>query len=1082
MSGALPGVIEGRARGANELMAAIAAGTPKTPTREQAAVIEADASPTLVVAGAGSGKTETLSLRILYLLDNARELFGEDISPDEILCLTFTRKAAAEIAERSERFISLAFDPAGPRGPIPDPERPSPSVATYNGYAAGLALEHGLRVGVDPDSTMLTNAALWQLAWRVVEEWTDALETDSALSTVAAGIPSLAGQLRDHGVTPKQLREDLSLMLESFARLPKKSGESVPGVMTKELAGSIANLRRLVALSSLIEDFQSRKHKGSFLDFADQVAIACELSELPAVQSAERARFRAVLLDEFQDTSPAQLRLFSRLFQGTPVMAVGDPNQAIYGFRGASASALEAFVDAFGGTEKVRTASLSVSWRNDPAILDAANVASAPLRHAAGVKVAELRPRPGLTVRSSSPAVATHMSSNLDAEAAHAVAWLQARKAELQPQQGDPVSMAVLCRRRAQFEPIVDALAATGMPYEVVGLGGLLDTPEVSDLVALLQVAHDPSHGDALMRILTGARINLGPGDLAALHDWAELLAGPRESREGGSSIIDALAQLPAPDWVSRDGRSLTETARERLDVLARAVGQIRRHTYLPLTELVAFAERTWGLDVEAEVAASDGRSRRTVDAFVHAVRGFAAGAEHATLGALLTWLEAAVQEESGLEMPVKEPEPGTVQVLTVHAAKGLEWDLAVVPGLTEGKFPTVRKTQGEYRDSAWMTGASLPWHLRMDSARLPVWGWRAATDHASLAVTIDDFKAAAGAFAVEEERRLFYVALTRARHHVLLSGSWFASGVTIQTVSPFLDELLLSGVAHAGDWDAQPEPGTRPPEQIYPPMDWPRPVTPAQAIRRRLARAVLDAGLGRDAEASERATASGASAGWNEALPFGPEVAAMLAERAERGRVEVALPAHLSTSALVAIRRDRAEFLDLVRRPMPQEPTAAAHRGSTLHAWIEAHYGRVPLIEADDLGPDEAGDADLAQLKRIWENSEWADRTPSDVEVDVELPLGGRVIRSRIDAVFPPGRGLERVTVVDWKSGRPPTDAAEKAAREVQLAVYRVAWAAWKGLAVEDVDAAFYYVASDETVWPATLLSQEELEKLVAG
>jgi len=1066
MSSELPGVIEGRGRGANELMAAIAVGAPKTPTQEQAAVIEADASPTLVVAGAGSGKTETLSLRILYLLDNARELFGEDISPDEILCLTFTRKAAAEIAERSERFISLAFDPTGPKGPVRDPERPSPSVATYNGYAAGLAMEHGLRVGVDPDSTMLTSAALWQLAWRVVEEWTDALETDSALSTVAAGIPSLAGQLRDHGVAPKQLREDLLLMLESFARLPKKSGESIPGVMTKELAGSIANLRRLVALSSLIEDFQSRKHKGSFLDFADQVAIACELSQLPAVQAAERARYRAVLLDEFQDTSPAQLRLFSRLFQGAPVMAVGDPNQAIYGFRGASASALEAFVDAFGGPQQVRTASLSVSWRNDPAILDAANVASAPLRHAAGVKVAELRPRPGLTVHASSPAVATHMGANLDAEAAHAVAWLQARRAELSSQRPDPLSMAVLCRRRAQFEPIVDALAAAGMPYEVVGLGGLLDTPEVSDLVALLQVAHDPSHGDALMRLLSGARVNLGPGDLAALHDWAEFLAGPRESREGGSSIIDALAQLPAPGWASRDGRSLTASARERLDILSRAVSQIRRHTYLPLTELVTFTERTWGLDVEAEVAGSNGRSRRTVDAFVNAVRGFAASAEHATLGALLTWLEAAVKEESGLEMPVKEPEPGTVQVLTVHAAKGLEWDLAVVPGLTEGKFPTVRKSQGEYRDSAWMTGASLPWHLRMDSARLPVWGWRAATDHASLAATIDDFKAAAGAFAVEEERRLFYVALTRARHHVLLSGSWFAGGVTIQTVSPFLDELLLSGVADAGDWDPQPEPGTRPPEQIYPPMDWPRPVTPTQAIRRRLARAVLDS----------------AHAEWDEALPFGPQVAAMLAERAERGTVEVALPAHLSTSALVAIRRDRAAFLDLVRRPMPQEPTTAAHRGSTLHAWIEAHYGRVPLIEADDLGPDEAGDADLAQLKRTWEQSEWAERTPSDVEVDVELPLGGRVIRSRIDAVFPPGRGLERVTVVDWKSGRPPADAAEKAAREVQLAVYRVAWAAWKGLAVEDVDAAFYYVATDETVWPETLLTQEQLERLVTG
>src|SRR6187431_2927788 len=167
------GVVSGLGRGAAELAHLI--DPDRRLTGEQEAIVSAPLGPALVVAGAGSGKTETLSLRILYLLDHAQELFGADISPDEILCLTFTRKAAAEIAERSERFIAHAFDPVGPRGPVRDPERPAPAVATYNGYSAALALEHGLRVGVDPDSTVLTQAALWQLAWRVVEEWTDAL-------------------------------------------------------------------------------------------------------------------------------------------------------------------------------------------------------------------------------------------------------------------------------------------------------------------------------------------------------------------------------------------------------------------------------------------------------------------------------------------------------------------------------------------------------------------------------------------------------------------------------------------------------------------------------------------------------------------------------------------------------------------------------------------------------------------------------------------------------------------------------------------------------------------------------------------
>ncbi|MGC4175594.1 UvrD-helicase domain-containing protein [Demequina sp.] len=1066
------GVVIGRSRSAAELMAAVSHGAAKLPTAEQSAVIEAGLEPTLVVAGAGSGKTETLSLRILYLLDHACELFGEDISPDEILCLTFTRKAAAEIAERSERYVALAFDERGPDGLMRDPERPAPAVATYNGYAAGLALEHGLRLGVDPDSTVLTNAALWQLASRVVEEWTDELDTDSALSVVASGIPSLAGQLRDHGVSPQRLRDDLTAMLTFFEALPKKAGQAAAGVMTKDVAGSIVNLRRLIALSHLVEDFQARKRAGSYLDFADQVAIACELAELPAVREAEASRYRAILLDEFQDTSPAQLTLFSRLYGGAPVMAVGDPNQAIYGFRGASAAALEAFVEAFGGRDRVRQASLSVSWRNDAAILDAANVAAAPLREATRVEVKELGARPGGDVALPTPAVQAHIAANLEEEAAIAVEWLrdhQRQVASLHPDR-EP-TLAVLCRRRAQFGPIVDALRVAEVPYEVVGLGGLLDTPEVSDLVALLQVAHDPSRGDALMRLLTGARLNLGPGDLAALHDRAEVLAGPRGEREGGASIIDALSDLPREQDVSDRQRAMSDAARERLTALGHTVGQIRRHTYLPLTELVTFAERAWGLDVEVEVASPGGRARRTIDAFVNAVRGFAGSAEHATLGAMLAWLEAARSEESGLELPVKEPEPGTVQVLTVHAAKGLEWDVTVVPGMTDGKFPITKRTKGEYYDPAWLRGTALPWHLRMDSARLPEWHWRSVVDHASLTGSIDDFRHDAGLFSVEEERRLFYVAVTRARHHVLLSGSWFVEGVTLQKVSPFLEELLEAGVADRGLWAERPEDGTRPDEKVHHPVPWPRPATAAQQARRVLADAVARSAL----------EVSGAS-GWDESLPFGREVAAMLAERAARGAATVELPTHLSTSALVAIRRDREAFLDLVRRPMPQEPTSAAHRGSTLHAWIESHYGRVPLLEADDLGPDEEGDEDLAALKRTWEASEWADRTPSDVEVDVELPIAGRVIRSRIDAVFPAGRGLERVTVVDWKSGRPPADPAEKAAREVQLAVYRAAWAAWKGLRVEDVDAAFYYVATDETVRPDRLLTAPELEALVVG
>jgi DNA helicase II / ATP-dependent DNA helicase PcrA len=161
-------------------------------------------------------------------------------------------------------------------------------------------------------------------------------------------------------------------------------------------------------------------------------------------------------------------------------------------------------------------------------------------------------------------------------------------------------------------------------------------------------------------------------------------------------------------------------------------------------------------------------------------------------------------------------------------------------------------------------------------------------------------------------------------------------------------------------------------------------------------------------------------------------------------------------------------------------EPTAAAHTGSALHAWIEARFGHVPLWEDEDAPDDETTVLDA--LKETFLASEWASRTPSHVEADVELPVGGVTIRSRIDAVFAPGAGLERVTVVDWKSGSPPRDPEERQAREVQLAMYRLAWAAREGLSVDEVDAAFYYVGADVTVRPERLLDRAEIEALIAG
>ncbi len=1057
------GLIAGLGRPPAEIAGEIA--PDRMLTAEQSDVIGAGLEPTLIVAGAGSGKTETLSLRILFLLDNARTLFGRDISPEEILCLTFTRKAAAEIAERAEQRVSRLFGA--------DPSRAHVSVSTYNAYAAALAAEHGLRVAVDPGATVLTDAALWQLADSVVSSWDAEVHTDSAVSSIVTAIPRLAAQARDHRVAPERLRSWAVAALAFMEALPKKRGAGL-APFTQDLSRVVGKVRSLIALADLIEEFDARKRSASLLDFSDQVDIAVKLAQIPAVQEIERSRYVAVLLDEFQDTSPPQLDLFAHLFGGThPVMAVGDPNQAIYGFRGASADALRQFVERFGG-ERVRLGHLSVTWRNEASILAAANAVVEPLASGpvAGVPLRSRAEELGVPepVRNAPGVVASRHLTEED-EATAVVGFILARRAELGDHLNRPVEAAVLCRRRAQQRAVVDALAAAGVDYEVVGLGGLLDTPEVADLLALLEVAHDPSRGDALIRLLTGERIALGPRDLAALHDRAQALAGPGAAREGAASIIDALADLPPRGWVSPQGRALSDAALARLIELAAVIDAIRRHTYLPLNELVLFAERAWGLDIEVAVSRPNAAQRRAVDAFVDATRTFALGAQRATLGAFLAWLDAARAEENGLDAPMREPDPNAVQVLTVHASKGLEWDIVAVPGLNDGQFPSVGVPSNStpfYSDSGWLDRVgALPHDLRLDRDSLPAWAFRDARDHSELAESVAEFKEACGMWRLEEERRLFYVALTRARSHVLLSGSWFASGVRLRQPSTYVTELLDSHQVLRGEWFDEPaddEPRVR--ESVI--ALWPRPVTVRQQRRRELA-----------AQVTRVSNAIGDT--WDESWPLAADVAAILAERAQRsGReVTVEIPPHLPASRLVSLQRDEQAFALQLRRPIPEEPSAAAQRGSTLHAWIEAHFGQPSLWEAEDEATDGIPD-DLDALKQTFLASEWADRIPTHVETDVELPIAGVTIRSRIDAIFGPGRGLDTITVVDWKSGRPPRDEAERTAREIQLSMYRIAWAEREGIDPDAVDAAFYYVATDETVRPERLLSRGELEDLL--
>ncbi len=510
------------------------------PTPEQAAVIAAPLGPLAVVAGAGSGKSETMAARLVWLVANGM------VRPDRVLGLTFTRKAAAEFADRVRsrlerlRRAGLA-DPAGASATEnEDPFGGDPVIGTYHAYAGRLVGDNALREGLEPSMRLITPALSWQLAASIVAAYDGPMdEIIWTPQTVTAAVLELAGDLSEHLRETGDVTAVGRWLTAELGALPGRVPGSVRKIMETQRARE--------QLLPLVERYAAAKAAREVLDHGDQVALAARIaSQHPEVGAAERARYHVVLLDEYQDTSHAQLVLLRSLFGGGhPVTAVGDPCQSIYGWRGASAGNLRRFTADFPVVARMRPFGasaptgpapvllLSTSFRNAARVLDAAAVVQEELRYEAPdvprlVSAPDRGERGAVacalldTVTGEADWVAGQIAGLLALDpgcAPDGQAWPDGRQAGVRPS-----DVAVLCRKRSQFVPLRHAIEARGIPVEVVGLGGLLVVPEVQDVVATLRVLHDAGASDALARLLTGPRWRIGPRDLVALGRRARAL------------------------------------------------------------------------------------------------------------------------------------------------------------------------------------------------------------------------------------------------------------------------------------------------------------------------------------------------------------------------------------------------------------------------------------------------------------------------------------------------------------------------------------------------------------------------------
>jgi DNA helicase II / ATP-dependent DNA helicase PcrA len=1039
------------------------------PTEEQAAAIAAPLAPGVVVAGAGSGKTETMAARVVWLVANGL------VRPEQVLGLTFTRKAARELGSRLRRRLAQlavrgVLDQVFSRDPtVLDGE---PTVVTYDALAGRIVGEHALRLGREPGVRLISEAVAWQYATRVVEAYGGEMHhVIHAPTTVADQVLSLHGELAGHLVEPG--------LVADFARELRAEVDALPATgrsrnrFYAEVEKALVVQDARSQLVALVEEFRALKRVNEAVDFADQSELAARLADrFPEVGEAERARFAIVLLDEYQDTSHAQLVLLRALFgDGHPVTAVGDPCQSIYGWRGANAGTLTTFRRQFRDTTGAEAAqtSLTTSFRNGARILTVANRLALPLR-AEGLDVPVLAPY----ADNSADQVVVSLHLTADDEAADV-----ARRARaFWDGTANGRTAAVLVRTRAQIPRLEAALRAVELPVQVLGVGGLLTTPEVSDVVATLRVICDPARGDALMRLLTGARWRIGPRDLEALAGWSRRLVPGRPGQDADPdeiddhSIIDALDALPRNSWFSAEGgRRLRELSAE-LRALRRRAGQ-------PLPDLVHDVERTLGLDVE--VAARRGPTgRANLDRFLDVVAEFAASGESPSLSAFLGYLDAAETAERGLRPGEVEVVGDCVQVLTVHGAKGLEWDAVFVAGLVDGVFPA-----GHANDRGWLgKPGELPYPMRGDAATLPRLHIAAARDQQGARDAVVQFAADCGRAGRLEERRLAYVATTRAKRLLVCTGYRWGDGKLTRKPSEFLVEMRNVCVDDAGEigvWVDDPGP-VNPLDGVVAEYHWPfDPLGGRRSVIEEGAGLVRAALTGGDAgDLLVEAEVSAAAAEWE------LEVDRLIDERsrssAERP-VEVPLPSHLSVSRLVLLRADPEALARAVRRPVPQAPAPLARRGTLFHAWLESRWGSPRLLDVDELpgsadADDAAHDRDLAALQAAFVGSEWAGRSPLEVEAPFELQVAGLLVRGRVDAAFPAADG--GIEVVDWKTGSLARGQAEASARAVQLAVYRLAFARLYGLELEQVGAAFHYVRDNLTLRPADLLDEAQLEALV--
>ncbi len=928
------------------------------PSKDQQRVVESPLHSLRIVAGAGTGKTTTVAMRVDALVRH------HGLEPEEILGITFTNKAAEELSDRIRATI----------GPLVGTGR-EVEIHTYHGFASQLLHEFGALVGIERSASLMTPTLSRQLLGSLMVE-RDLLHFDPTLRASVEKLRALGSAVSDNLLSPIQVIA---------------------------AAGSEDPWAERVEMLEILQRYEEEKRRLGVVDFADLISAAHRLVVgHPEVAESIRGRTRAVLLDEYQDTNPAQRELLRTLFANhTPVLAVGDEDQTIYEWRGASLQNFRAFPEHFPHDGRpARTLHLSENRRSGAAILAVANRVRAEIDDAPRQALVPLENAPDALVTSSWFGTVT--------DEAAAIADRIIELAESGHRWRD---VGILFRKNKDMKLVHDALSKRGIPFEVANVGGLLTIPEVADLHAWLRILADPEDGTAFARITVGSRFRLGLSDLNHLARWIRRRrrAEPDDDLPG-YTLLEAVDALEEIDGLRPDAsEALLQFREEYRDLLTEAQGQ----SLVELARSVLDRTGAWS-DIAAMEPAAGLSARLNLYRFLDLTERWAPLEGRPSLSAFLTYLSELEDDTTEELDTARLSEEDAVTLVTVHRAKGLEWPVVFLPCLYHNNFPSTGR-----HDNPLAYAQFLPYELRLD---------REAAPPVDAGMTDAKLRSALSEHNARQEWRIAYVAVTRAMRELHASGA-FWNGAPLPNKNPTKPSRLLELIrdnAVDGSWAAEaPE---RPevlgsatesapaPDPLFT-GSWP---------------AALRAALADPSWPAEEASERGLRPSYDAAVD---EMQQALFELPEPLPAEGVETLSVSTTGLVTYATCPKRYYWSEVDRLPRRSSAAARRGIDVHRRIELHnLGVMPLDEASDY--DLLADDQVRSGTRPFETylgSRFASQKPLMVEAPFELRAGKAWVRGRIDAIYAEEGHWE---VVDFKSGRASSDTN----RLVQLQVYALA------------------------------------------